>query len=61
MNRLNGLAGREFANGLGVQSQLESDLKNGTWYLLAQQYKERIKGKVEQSRETSSALPYTSA
>ena len=25
-----------------------------------QQYKERIKGKVEQSREKSSALPYTS-
>ena len=27
--------------------------------LNSQQYKVRIKGKVEQSRETSSALPYT--
>ena len=32
------------------------DFKNGTWYLLAkQQYKVRIEGKVEQSRERSSA------
>ena len=38
------------------------DFKNGTWYLFAytQHYKVRIKGKVEQSREMSSALPYTS-
>ena len=31
-----------------------------TSLLNAQQYKVRIKGKVEQSRERSSALPYTS-
>ena len=44
----------------GVQSQVESyqRLKNGTWYRLAKQhYKVRIKGKVEQSREWSNALP----
>ena len=29
-------------------------------FLNNQQYKVRIKGKVEQSRESSSALPYTS-
>ena len=49
---------------IGVQYQVESyqRLKNGTWYLLANtpHYKVRIKGKVEQSREWSSALPYTS-
>ena len=32
----------------------------GTSLLNTQQYKVRIKGKVEQSRERSSALPYTS-
>ena len=31
-----------------------------TSLLNTQQYKVRIKGKVEQSREKSSALPYTS-
>ena len=31
-----------------------------TYLLNTQQYKVRIKGKVEQSRERSSALPYTS-
>ena len=31
-----------------------------TSLLNTQKYKERIKGKVEQSRERSSALPYTS-
>ena len=31
-----------------------------TALLNTQQYKERIKGKVEQSREKSSTLPYTS-
>ena len=32
----------------------------GTSLLNTQQYKVRIEGKVEQSRERSSALPYTS-
>ena len=36
------------------------EFKNGTWYFLAQQYTVRIKGKVEQSRERSCALPITS-
>ena len=63
-----GLVGRVFAN---VQGDL--DLIPGhviaktlkimvldTSLLNAQQYKVRIKGKVEQSRERSSALSYTS-
>ena len=58
--------GRVFANGLGdlgsipgrvipktVKMLLDTSLHN------TQQYKVRIKGKVEQSRERSSALPYT--
>ena len=49
----------------GVQSQVESyqRLKKmvlDTSLLNTQQYKVRVKGKVEQSRERSSALPYTS-
>ena len=46
----------------GVQSQVESyDLKMvlDTSLLNTQHYKVRIKGKVEQSRERSCALPYT--
>ena len=48
-----------------VQSQIESyqRLKNvvlDTSLLNAQHYMVRIKSKVEQSRECSSALPYTS-
>ena len=48
-----------------VQSQFESDQKLfkmvlDTSLLNTQQYKVRIKGKVEQSRERSSSLPYTS-
>ena len=37
MSSIIGLVGRVFANGLGVQSQVElyKDLKNGTWYVLA--------------------------
>ena len=49
---------------IGVQSKVDSyqRLKNGTWYRMAsiQHYKVKIKGKVEQSREWSNALPYTS-
>ena len=35
------------------------DFKNGTDLLNTHQYDVRIKGKMEQSRERSSALPYT--
>ena len=60
--------GKVFANRAGrtgVQSQVESYQrlkKNVTLYLLlnTQYYKVRIMGKVEQSRERISALPYTS-
>ena len=45
----------------GIQSQVESYLKLKKIVLDAtQHYKARIKGKVEQSREGSSALPYSS-
>ena len=42
-----------------ARSSHTKDSKNGTWCLLAYQYKVGIKGKVEQSRERSSSLPYT--
>ena len=46
-----------------VQPQVESCQRLKKWYLmppcLTQQYKVWIKGKVEQSRERSSTLPYT--
>ena len=46
----------------GVQSQVESYQKLKKWYLMLniQHYKIQIKSKQEQSREKSSALPYTS-
>ena len=49
----------------GVQSQVESyqrlkKLVLGAALLNFQHYKVRIKGKVEQSKEWSSALPYAS-
>ena len=59
--------GRMFANGPGhlgsilgriIPKTLKMVLD--TSLLNTQQYKVRIKGKVEQSRESSSALPYTS-
>ena len=63
-----GLVGRVFANGLGDQGSIPGciipkTLKMGldTSLLNTQQYKVRIKGKVEQSKKRSSALPYTSA
>ena len=45
--------------GFNPRSHHTKDFKNGTWYLLinTQQYKVHIKGKVEQCRERSSALP----
>ena len=65
-NRLIGLVGRVFANGPGdlcsvpghvIPKTLKMVLD--TSLLNTQQYKVRIKGKLEQSREKSSALPYT--
>ena len=49
--------GRLFTNGPETK-----DFKNGidTTLLNTKQYKVRFKGKVEQSRKKSSALPYTS-
>ena len=59
MPQLIGLVGRVFTNGredLGFK-----DFKNGTWYLLAEHSAiQGIGGKVEQSRERSSGLPFTS-
>ena len=65
--RLTGLVGRVFANGtrdLGsipgciIPKILKMVLDAS--FLNTQQYKVRIKGKVEQSKERSSTLPYTS-
>ena len=67
MNRLIGLVPRVFANGPEDRGSIPGRvipkiLKTvlDTSLLSTQQYKVRIKGKVEQSREGSSALPYTS-
>ena len=66
INRLIGLEGRVFANDPGdlgsiqVASYQRLKMLLDTSLLNTQQYKVRIKGKVEQSRERSSALPYTS-
>ena len=66
-DRLIGLVDRVFANGPGdlgsipgtvIPKTLKMELD--TSLLNTQQYKVSIKGKVEQSRERSSALPYTS-
>ena len=66
INRLIGLEGRVFATGLGdlrsipgrVISKTRKMVLNAS-LLNTQQYKVRIKGKEEPSRERSSALPYT--
>ena len=62
-----GLKGRVFANGLGDQGSIPGrvipkalKMVLDTSLLNTQQYRVRIKGKVEQSWERSSALPYTS-
>ena len=57
-----GLVGRVFVNGPGDLGSIPKTLKMvlDTSLLNTQQYKVRIKGKVEQSRERSSALPYIS-
>ena len=57
---------RVFANGLGDRGSILGRVIPKTLKIVqdtsfkTQQYKVRIKGKVEQSRERSSALPYTS-
>ena len=56
---------RVFTNGLGDQDQTKVIPRTQKMVLDAallntQHYKVRIKGKVEQSRERSSAFPYTS-
>ena len=65
-NWLIGLVGRVFANGLGYLGSIPGRVipKNlkmvlDIALLNTQQYKVHIKGKVEQSRERSSTLPYT--
>ena len=45
---------------IGIQSTVESKMVLDTSLLNTQHYKVRIMGKVEQSRERSSNLPYTS-
>ena len=66
MNWLIGLVGRVFTNGLGDLGSIPSHVIPKTLKLVldatllnTQHYKVRIKGKVEQSRERSSTLPYT--
>ena len=61
------LVGKVFANGLADLGSIQGHaipktlkIVLDTSLLNIQQYKVRIKGKVEQSRERSSALPYTS-
>ena len=65
--KLIGLVGRVFANGAGDQGSIPGRVIPKTLKMVLdasllniQQYKVRIKGKVEQSRERSSTLPYTS-
>ena len=62
-----GLVGRVFANGPGDMGSIPGRVIPKTIKLVldasllkTQQYKVRIKGKVEQSRERNSALLYTS-
>ena len=63
LNRLIGLAGRVVAYGPGdlssIPSRVTKDIKMvlDTSLLNTQRYKVRIKGKVEQSMERSSAFP----
>ena len=66
-NRHIGQVNRVFANGPGDLGSLSGNIIPKTLKMIldtsllnTQQYKVRIKGKTEQSRERSSALPYTS-
>ena len=61
-----GLVGRVFANGPGDMGSILGRVIPKTFKMVldtsllnTQQYTVRVKGKVEQSRERSSALPYT--
>ena len=58
-----GMMVRVFANGLGdrgsIPGQVIPKTKKNASLLNTQQYKVGLKGKVEQSKERSSALPYT--
>ena len=67
LDRLIGLQGRVFANGPGDQGSILGHVIPKTLKMVldisslnSQQYKVRIKGKVEQFREKRSALFYTS-
>ena len=66
MGQIIGLVGIVFANGPGDQRSIPARVIPKTFKmvldtsLLNTQYKARIEGKVEQSRERSSALIYTS-
>ena len=58
---------RVFANGLGERGSIPGRIISKTQEMVldaallsTQHYKVKIKGKVEQSREWSSTLPYTS-
>ena len=66
-NRLISLKGRVFANGPGDLGSIPGRVIPKTLKMIPdtsllnpQRYKVRIKGKMEQSREKSSALPFTS-
>ena len=65
-NQLIGQVGRVFAKGPGDQGSIPGWVIPKTYKMVldtsllnTQHYKVRIKGKVEQSRERSSILPYT--
>ena len=67
VNRLIGLVGRVFVNDLGDLGSIPDHvipetlkMVLDTYLLNTKQYKVHIEDKVEQSRERSSALPYTS-
>ena len=67
INRLIGLVGRVFTNGPGDLSSIPGRVITETLKMIldtsllnTQKYKVRIKGKVEQPRESCSTLPYTS-
>ena len=62
-NRAIDLISTVFTNGSGDQSSIPDRVIPKTQKMLlddTQHYKVRIKGKVEQSRDWSSTLPYTS-
>ena len=66
VNRVIGLMSRVFANGPGDRGSIPGRVIPKTQKIVldatllnTQHYEVRIKGKVEQSRELSNALPYT--